>query len=112
MVGAGIIAALHTGVFAVWVTAISSKLINIATFISIFGLIMILLNTAGWWKSRQVFNDLLKEDPEEKEFELKISLALMVPFFIIIICWGFSLVYLLLDWYMNEIAFQKIATIS
>jgi cytochrome bd-type quinol oxidase subunit 1 len=89
MVGAGIISALHVGLFSVWVTAIVGDKCKVAFTIAIFGTVLIVLNTVFWFIARQKFQQEIKE-----KFSWLISLGLIFPFIMIFFGWLFCIYYL------------------
>lgn len=93
MVGAGIIAALHTGLLSVWVSALTSNHLPVILWISIFGVIFIILNTIFWFLSRQKFQRELKNNGNEELLDPYMTAGLMLPYFIIIIAWILALNY-------------------
>jgi threonine/homoserine/homoserine lactone efflux protein len=87
MVGAGVISALHTALFAIWVSALGSELYKITFWISIFGVIFILFNAYFWYFSREKFQKKLEENNDNDLLDKKITAGLMLPFLLILVGW-------------------------
>jgi hypothetical protein len=85
IVSAGVIVALHTGLFSVWVTALSGGMTIVAKGISIFGIIFILLNLVFWVFARIHFQKEILTTNGEKPLNFWMSIGLVVPFIFILI---------------------------
>ncbi len=93
MVGAGIISALHTGLFAVWVTAVVGCKLDIAHPLACFGIIFITLNIIFWWLSRYKFQKEIIKSGANERLNIWISIGLMSPFILIAVGWMWCLGY-------------------
>ncbi len=83
----GLISALHTALFGIWVSSVSSKLMNLSNGISLFGIVFISLNIIFWWLARYRFQKEIVNTEGETPLNNWLSTGLISPFLLILIGW-------------------------